>query len=138
MITPERVAEIQQQLGQLSIMAAQLDLDAFIEVTEQVGSPQALAAGIDPRAVASAPKWNEMARLLKPFRDHAVERLDRIRAQRELPHYGPDDDEVRLEFACPGCGERRVDELKLADDDSAQCLSCGRRYQLPELEDGAE
>ena len=134
MITAEEVAQIQEQLGRLSIMAAEIDLDAFIEVANQIGSPQALAAGIDPRAVGNAPEWAEMARLLKPFRDQAVQRVDRARTSRSTHglerHYGPDDETVRPELACPGCGERRVDELTLNEDGSVVCATCGKRYSV--------
>ena len=38
---------------------------------------------------------------------------------------------VPKEAACPRCGERRVDQLILHEDDSVDCLSCGNRYSLP-------
>ena len=31
-------------------------------------------------------------------------------------------------FACPGCEERKVDELPFLDDDHVQCASCGTEY----------
>ena len=68
-----------------------------------------------------------MARLLKPFRDHAVERLTVIRE--ELAQ--GDDDLVSPEAACPQCRERRVDALAINEDDSAVCATCGNRYELP-------
>ena len=37
-------------------------------------------------------------------------------------------DKVREVFACPGCGERRVDELVHLDDDHVQCATCGTEY----------
>ena len=35
---------------------------------------------------------------------------------------------VREMFACPGCNERRVDELPYLDDDVIQCATCGTEY----------
>jgi len=81
-ITPEEIADIQQAIGELALRATQIDLDAFIEVTDEVSSPQALAAGINPRPVPSASEWAEIARLLKPFRDDALARVRRIRGER--------------------------------------------------------
>jgi hypothetical protein len=77
-ITSQQIADAQEQIGLLCVDAANLDLDAFIEVTEQVGSPQALAAGLDLRVVQSAAEWTDLAKLLKPFRDAAIERLRQI------------------------------------------------------------
>lgn len=37
---------------------------------------------------------------------------------------------VPKEAACPRCGERRVDELILHEDDSVDCSSCGNHYSL--------
>ena len=128
MIGAEDIARIQDQLGKLALEVVGIDVDGFIEACDQVGSPQALAAGIDPRAVASAGGWAELARLLKPFRDHAVERVQAIRF--ELAER--DDDLVSPEAACPTCGERQVDELSINEDDSVVCATCGRRYRLPE------
>jgi hypothetical protein len=123
------IARIQEQIGRLALDAARIDLDGFIEATEAAGSPQALAAGIEPDRVTSAGQWAEIARLLKPFRDDAVRRVADIRAavgeQRG--------DLVPPEAACPSCGERRADELLINEgDDSVLCAICGRRYQLPE------
>jgi formylmethanofuran dehydrogenase subunit E len=125
-ISREDIARIQKELGVLSLQAVRIDVDGFIEASDLVGSPQALAAGIDPRAVTSAGNWAEMARLLKPFRDRAVYRLAAIRE--ELAE--SDDDLVEPAMACPGCGERRVDELGLNDDGSVVCATCGRRYSV--------
>ena len=127
MIGQDDVARIQEQLGRIAIEAVRIDVDGFIEVTEMVASPQALAAGIDPRAVTSASGWAEMARLLKPFRDHAVERLAIIRS--ELAEN--DEEQVPREAACPQCRERRVDKLTINEDDSVVCATCGNRYALP-------
>jgi hypothetical protein len=127
LIGQDDVARIQEQLGRIAIEAVRIDVDGFIEVTEMVASPQALAAGIDPRAVTSASGWAEMAHLLKPFRDHAVERLAIIRS--ELAEN--DEELVAREAACPLCRERRVDKLTINEDDSVICATCGRRYQVP-------
>ena len=126
MISQDDVARIQDELGRLAIEVVRVDVDGFIEASDLVGSPQALAAGIDPRAVTSAGNWAEMARLLKPFRDRAVYRLAAIRE--ELAE--SDDDLVETAMACPGCGERRVDELGLNDDGSVVCATCGKRYSV--------
>ena len=83
MLSTEEIAAIQEEIGSLAIAAAGIDLDAFLEVVHQVGSPQALAAGIDPRAVTSAGDWKDLADLLKPFRDAAMERIDQIRKEDE-------------------------------------------------------
>jgi rubredoxin len=49
---------------------------------------------------------------------------------------------VRQDFACPNCGERRVDYLLCRDDDLVECHSCGTAYDplfTPEsLRDGAD
>jgi hypothetical protein len=79
--SPADTARVQEQIGELAIRAAGIDLDAFLEVAEQVGSPQAMAVGINPKAVTSAADWTELARLLKPFRDAAVERIEQIRKE---------------------------------------------------------
>jgi DNA-directed RNA polymerase subunit RPC12/RpoP len=131
-ISQDDVARIQDELGRLAIEAVRIDVDGFIEACDLVGSPQALAAGIDPRAVTSAGNWAEMARLLKPFRDRAVVRLGAIRAEMAES----DEDLVPREAACPSCGERRTDELGLNEDGSVVCATCGRRYSA--AEGGAE
>ena len=129
MISQDDTDRIQQELGKLALAAVAIDLDGFLEVTEAVGSPQALAAGYAPKHVTSAAGWAEMARLLKPFRDNAVERVATIREELADP-----DDLVPADAACPSCGERRVDELSINEDDSVLCATCGRRYQLPSNE----
>jgi len=125
-ISQEDVARIQEEIGALSLQAVRIDVDGFIEVCDEVGSPQALADGIDHRAVTSAADWAEMARLLKPFRDQAVARIGAIREEQAES----DDDLVEAGMACPGCAERRVDELTLNDDGSVVCATCGRRYSV--------
>ena len=126
MISEQDIARIQRQLGELALQALRIDLEGFIEVTEAVGSAQALSAGISPRAVASAGEWAEMARLLKPFRDHVVARAAQIREEIADPA-----DFAPAGCECPGCGERRVDELAINEDGSVVCATCGRRYMLP-------
>jgi formylmethanofuran dehydrogenase subunit E len=132
MISQSDIRRIQEELGRLAIEAVRIDVDGFIEATEMVASPQALAAGIDPWAVASAGGWAETARLLKPFRDHAVARVTAIR--REVAE--SDDNFVAEESSCPGCGERFVDRLRINEDGSVVCTTCARRYQLPGSEAG--
>jgi len=129
LISQEDVARIQQQLGELAIASLRIDLDGFLEVVDALGSAQALEHGFSSRIVASAGEWAEMARLLKPFRDHAVERASAIREELHA------DALVPSEAACPSCGEQRVDELLLNEDGSALCATCGRRYELAEKED---
>ena len=41
---------------------------------------------------------------------------------------------VPKEAVCPRCGERRVDELILHEDDTVDCLSCDNHYPLPVME----
>jgi hypothetical protein len=77
----EEIKAIADQIGELAIAAAAIDLDAFLDLAERVGSPQALTAGIEPRAVTSAGDWVELAGLLKPFRDAAVERIEQIQKE---------------------------------------------------------
>jgi hypothetical protein len=120
------IARIQEQLGRLALDAVRIDLDGFIEASDLVGSSQALGHGLSIATMRSAGEWAEMARLLKPFRDHAVERIAAIRE--ELAE--SDEDLVPQEAACPGCRERHVDLLSI-EDDSVLCATCGRRYQLP-------
>ena len=132
MISQDDIARIQEELGRLALEAVRIDVDGFIEASDLVGSPQALAAGLNPKAVASAGEWAEMARLLKPFRDHAVERLTVIRE--ELAER--DDNLVPAESACPQCRERKVEELSINEDESVLCATCGNRYQLPGEETG--
>ena len=81
MLSAEEVSRIQDEIGSLAIAAVGIDLDAFLEVVHEVGSPQALAAGIDPRAVTSAGDWKDLAGLLKPFRDAAIKRIEQIRKE---------------------------------------------------------
>ena len=126
MITNDEVARIRDEIGRLALQAARIDLDGFLEAAEVIGSPQALASGIEPRAVTSAAEWTSIARLLKPFRDDAVTRLDRIR---EVVSEDEGDLVDRTQ-ACPRCGERRVDELGLNEDGSVVCAICGRLYSL--------
>ena len=126
MISDQDVARVQDELGELALQALRIDLDGFIEASEAVGSAQALSAGVSPRAVASAGEWAAMARLLKPFRDHVVARAAQIREEIADPaDFAPEGCE------CPGCGERRVDELAINEDESVLCATCGRRYMLP-------
>jgi uncharacterized Zn-finger protein len=33
--------------------------------------------------------------------------------------------------ACPGCGERNIDNLVWQDDDKVKCTNCGTLYKLP-------
>ena len=127
MIGEDDIRRIKDELGRLALEAVRIDVDGFIEVSDIVGSPQALGAGLDPKVVASAGEWADMARLLKPFRDHAVDRLVAIRE--ELVE--SDEDLVSADAACPRCRERRVDELAINEDDSVVCATCGRRYVLP-------
>jgi uncharacterized protein YbaR (Trm112 family) len=127
-ISQDDIYRIRDEIGQLALDAVGIDLDGFLEAAEAVGSPQALASGIDPQAVASAGEWSEIARLLKPFRDEAIGRLDQIRA--ELAD--TDEDMVEAAQACPQCHERRVDELGLNEDGSVVCATCGRRYSVGE------
>jgi hypothetical protein len=81
-MTPEQIAETQERLGLLAIAAAEIDLEGFLAITDIISSPQAAAHGISLKAVTSAASWVEMARSLKPFRDHALERLAQIRKER--------------------------------------------------------
>ena len=128
MISQEDIARIQQEIGVLALDAVRIDLDGFLEATDAIGSPQALAAGINPHAVASAGQWAEIARLLKPFRDEAVARIAQIRD--ELAE--SDEDLVEPAQACPQCHERRVDELSINEDGSVVCATCGKRYSVAE------
>lgn len=34
-----------------------------------------------------------------------------------------------VDFPCPHCGERRVDSLVWLDDETVQCITCGRTYR---------
>ena len=79
----------------------------------------------DPRAVASAGEWAEMARLLKPFRDHVAGRYATLQAELR------DEDLVRPGHGCPSCGERRMDWLGVQDDESVKCGTCDLQYMLP-------
>jgi hypothetical protein len=124
-ISEDDVARVREQLGEFAVASLRIDLDGFLEVVAALGSPEALRHDFAPRVVASAAEWQELALLLKPFRDEARQRITAIRAERE------DDDLAPTGAACPGCGERRTDELVINDDGSVLCLTCGRRYQLP-------
>jgi hypothetical protein len=126
-ISQNDIARIQEALARLALEVVRIDVDGFIEASELIASPQAMAAGVDLRAVTSAGEWAEMARLLKPFRDHAVERLSVIRFEMAEN----DDSLVSRSAACPRCGERHVDELSINEDDSVVCATCGNRYELP-------
>jgi uncharacterized Zn-finger protein len=125
-ISQDDIYRIRDEIGQLALDAVGIDLDGFLEAAEAVGSPQALASGIDPQAVASAGEWSEIARLLKPFRDEAIGRLDQIRE--ELAE--GDEDLVEPAQACPRCHERRVDWLSINEDGSVVCATCGTRYSI--------
>jgi len=39
------------------------------------------------------------------------------------------DDEVAEADACPGCGERGVDQLVWQGDDEVRCATCGKTYR---------
>ena len=80
MITPEETAAIQEELIRLAFASLKIDLDSFLEVTVIIGSPQALAAGTQLQSVTSAAKWLDLARLLKPFRDQALQWRDKMEA----------------------------------------------------------
>ena len=125
MITSDDITRIQEEVGRLAFQAVCIDLDGFLEVTDQVGSPQALAGGTKPSAVSSAGEWAELARLLKPFRDAAAGRIEQLRAEAL-----DERDLVELNRGCPSCGERFVDRLAI-DDETVVCGTCGTRYQLP-------
>jgi uncharacterized protein YbaR (Trm112 family) len=130
-ISQDDIYRIRDEIGQLALDAVGIDLDGFLEASDAVGSPQALASGIDPQAVATAGEWSEIARLLKPFRDEAIGRLDQIREDLAEDN----DDLVNEALACPQCHERRVDELGLNEDGSVVCATCGKRYSVAEEEE---
>ena len=71
----------QEQLLRVVIDAATFDLDDFIETVEQAGAAQAIGSGDDLRFARNAAEWAEIARLLKPFRDEVIRRLDMIIAE---------------------------------------------------------
>jgi hypothetical protein len=129
-ISENDIARIQDQLGRLSIQAVEIDLDGFLEVTEFIGSPQALSHGFGIDLVNSASQWAERARILKPFRDHIIEQSESIREELAEREGGL----APRKAACPGCQERRVDRLSTNEDDSVVCATCGRRYQLSAVE----
>ena len=87
-LVQEATREIQEQLGALTISASEIDLDGFIELIEAVTSPQAVARGLDLSTVQSAAGWAVGARLLKPFWDHAVERVEAIKRERRDAAFG--------------------------------------------------
>jgi DNA-directed RNA polymerase subunit RPC12/RpoP len=130
-ISQDDIYRIRDEIGQLALDAVGIDLDGFLDAADAVGSPQALASGIEPQAVASAGEWSEIGRLLKPFRDEAIQRVAQIRA--ELAD--ADEDMVEAAQACPYCHERRVDELGLNEDGSVVCATCGKRYSVAEEEE---
>ena len=41
------------------------------------------------------------------------------------------EDTVCSAFACPNCGEARVDALDITDEDKVVCTTCSTRYELP-------
>jgi DNA-directed RNA polymerase subunit RPC12/RpoP len=41
-----------------------------------------------------------------------------------------DEPRVSAEWACPECGERRMDSLT-CEEDSVTCATCGKKYILP-------
>jgi hypothetical protein len=82
-LSPEDTARIQEEIAALAIQAAAIDLDGFLEVVAQVSSPQAMAAGINPKAVTSAGDWLQLAMALKPFHEAALERIEQIRIRKE-------------------------------------------------------
>ena len=71
-----------EQIGSLMIRAADIDLDGFLKVVEEVGSPQALAMGINPKAVTGATGWTDLARLLRPFWERAREQVEQAQKKR--------------------------------------------------------
>lgn len=131
MISQDDMARIQQQLGEFAVASLRIDLDGFLEAAGTIGSPQALSHDFAPRVVASAGEWAELALLLKPFRDEAVQRIGTIREEAHA------DVLVSPEAACPSCSERRFGELLINEDGSALCTTCGRRYELPGKEEDA-
>ena len=48
------------------------------------------------------------------------------------------DDLVPAVLACQSCGERRVDELVIHDDETVHCETCGHDYTLPDGRAGEE
>ena len=129
-LTPEQIHLIQLRIGRLAVEVSHIDLDAFLETTEGVSSPQAAAHGMSIDAINSAAAWSELARRLQSFRDRAIVTMAQIQAERE----GLDDDLVAPALACPHCGEVRMDFLEIQDDESVDCAFCGQRYQLPHQE----
>lgn len=45
-------------------------------------------------------------------------------------------DQVRPEYACPGCGERDIDRLIWIDDDRVRCATCGTEYNSLDVTTG--
>jgi hypothetical protein len=130
-LTPEQIHLIQLRLGRLAVEVSHIDIDAFLEATEGVSSPQAAAQGMSIDAINSAAAWTELARRLQPFRDRAIVTMAQIEKERDRL----DDDVVAPAPACPQCGEVRMDFLEIQDDESVNCTFCGHRYSLPGKEE---
>jgi hypothetical protein len=65
----------------LAIDSLSIDLEAFLDVSEKLQSPQSLAAGIPPEAVSAAALWTDLAKALIPFRDHALAMREELRIE---------------------------------------------------------
>ena len=61
MISQDDIARIQEELGRLALETVRIDVDGFIEASDLIGSPQAMAAGVtcgQSRVRGSGPRWH--------------------------------------------------------------------------------
>ena len=86
-----------KELGELALAVVRVNLNGFLEVAELAGSPQACRR-LQPRLVTSAFAWAELARLPRPFRGAAVERVGQVREELVDP-----DELVPEKAVCPSC-----------------------------------
>jgi hypothetical protein len=142
---PNAARNFETAKARLSYAAAVLhtiDLDGLARVHGRLASPQALLDGIPFATQLSAENWLAIVEAALTLRDASRFDDDALAAvEANLPaplqpvappRFEPGDELVDEAFACPGCGERRVDELQVTDD-SAVCLTCGIEFNLPEV-----
>lgn len=127
----QRHAALEEARGRIALAAAiahLTDLDGFLRLLQQ--APPAEAQGWQ--------QWAEAARILQALRDcQAGSSVGARLAARPAPTDAPEGPLVAPEWACPRCGERRMDELLVGDDEAVTCASCGCRYYLPPAEEEA-
>ena len=124
--------------ARLSFAAAVLhtiDLDGLERLHERLASPQALLEGFGLTEQRTAEDWLDAVRAAKALRDATrfdADVLEGVQDRLPAELRFPGEERVLTGFACPACGEDRIDALVVQEDESVRCLTCEQNYRLRE------